>query len=74
LPAVCAVGILDGAAALAYTTATTKGLMSLVSVISSLYPVVSVILAALLLKERLRGQQYWGVVLAIAGVALISAR
>jgi drug/metabolite transporter (DMT)-like permease len=47
--------------------------MSLVSVISSLYPAVSVILAALFLKERLRGLQFFGVVLAILGVALISA-
>jgi drug/metabolite transporter (DMT)-like permease len=73
LPAVFAIGILDGTAALAYTTATTKGLMSLVSVISSLYPAVSVILAALFLKEQLRGLQLIGVVLAILGVALISA-
>ena len=73
LPAVFAIGILDGTAALAYTIATTKGLLSLVSVISSLYPAVSVILAAIILKERLRGLQFCGVVLAIAGVALISA-
>jgi drug/metabolite transporter (DMT)-like permease len=73
LPAVFTIGILDGTAALAYTTATTKGLLSLVSVISSLYPAVSVILAAFILKERLRGLQFFGVVLAIVGVALISA-
>jgi len=73
LPAVFAIGILDGTAALAYTAATTKGLLSLVSVISSLYPAVSVILAAFILKERLQGLQFFGVVLAIVGVALISA-
>jgi len=73
LPAVFTIGILDGTAALAYTTATTKDLMSLVAVISSLYPAVSVILAAFILKERLRGLQFFGVVLAIVGVALISA-
>ena len=73
LPAVFTIGILDGTAALAYTAATTKGLLSLVSVISSLYPAVSVILAAFILKERLRGLQFLGVVLAIVGVALISA-
>jgi drug/metabolite transporter (DMT)-like permease len=48
-------------------------MLSLVSVLSSLYPAVSVILAALILKERLRGFQFLGVVLAIAGIALISA-
>ena len=73
LPALFAIGILDGIAALAYTAATTKGLLSLVSVISALYPAVSVMLAALILKERLRGLQLFGVVLAIAGVVLISA-
>lgn len=73
LPAVFTIGILDGSAALAYTAATTKGLLSLVSVISSLYPAVSMILAAIILKERLRGLQFFGVVLAIVGVALISA-
>jgi drug/metabolite transporter (DMT)-like permease len=48
-------------------------MLSLVSVLSSLYPAVSVILAALILKEQLRGSPFLGVVLAIAGIALISA-
>lgn len=73
LPAVFAIGIIDAIAALSYTTATTKGMLSLVSVLSALYPAVSVILAALILKEQLRGSQFLGVVLAIAGIALISA-
>jgi drug/metabolite transporter (DMT)-like permease len=73
LPAVFAIGILDGTAVFAYTIATTKGLLSLVSVISALYPAVSVILAAFVLKEQLRGLQFFGVVLAIMGVTLISA-
>ena len=72
LPVVFAIGILDSTAALAYTSATTKGMLSLVSVISSLYPAVSVILAALILKERLRGFQFFGVVIVIMGVTLIS--
>ena len=73
LPVVFTIGILDATAGLAYTAATTIGLLSLVSVISSLYPAVSVILAASILKERLRGLQFFGVALAILGVALISA-
>jgi len=73
LPAVFAIGILDGTAAFSYTAATTKGMLSLVSVVSSLYPAVSVILAALILKERLRSSQFLGVVLTILGIALISA-
>lgn len=60
LPAVIAIGLLDGTAAFAYTVATTKGMLSLVSVISSLYPVVAVILAAMILKERLRRFSFLG--------------
>jgi len=73
LPAVFAIGLLDAAAAFSYTAATTKGMLSLVSVVSSLYPAVSVILAALILKERLHGFKFCGVVLAILGIVLISA-
>jgi len=73
LPVVCAIGLLDGIAAFSYTAATTRGMLSLVSVISSLYPAVSVILAALILKERLRRAQFAGVVLAITGIAFMSA-
>jgi drug/metabolite transporter (DMT)-like permease len=73
MPAVFAIGLLDSIAALAYTTATTKGMLSLVAVISSLYPAVSLILAALILKERLVGHQFVGVVLAISGITLIAS-
>jgi len=72
LPVVILIGALDAAAALAYTTATTRGMLSLVSVVSSLYPVVSVVLAAVFLKERLRSFQFIGVVLIIVGIAMIS--
>jgi len=72
LPVVAMIGALDSAAALAYTTATTKGMLGLVSVVSSLYPVVSVVLAAIFLKERLRSIQRIGVVLIILGIAMIS--
>ena len=43
------------------------------AVLSSLYPVVTTILAALLLRERLRGLQVGGIALAVCGVALIGA-
>ena len=72
LPVVFMIGALDAAAAFSYTVATTKGLLSLVAVISSLYPVVPVALATLFLKERLRGLQLPGVILIILGVMLIS--
>jgi len=73
IPAVSAIGMLEALAAFAYTAATTKGLLSLVSVISSLYPGVSILLAALILKERLRTYQFAAVILIFLGVSLISA-
>ena len=73
IPAVVAIGLLDGMAAFAYTSATTLGMLSLVAVISSLYPAVSILLATFILKERLLGHQLMGVILAILGITLISA-
>ncbi len=73
IPAVSAIGMLEALAAFLYTTATTKGLLSLVSVVSSLYPCVAILLAALVLKERLRRYQFIAVLLIVLGISLISA-
>ena len=43
------------------------------SVLSSLYPVTTVVLARFSLAERLSGSQMAGVTLALVGVVLISA-
>jgi drug/metabolite transporter (DMT)-like permease len=67
------VGVLDIAANGAFALAATKGLVSVVAVLSSLYPVMTVLLARIVLKERLRAVQRAGAVLALLGVALISA-
>ena len=66
-------GVLDVLANLAYAAATTHGLLSIVSVLSGLYPVSTVILAQVVLKERLSPGQGAGVGAALAGVALIAA-
>jgi drug/metabolite transporter (DMT)-like permease len=65
-------GVLDNLANLLFVLASARGLLSVVSVIGSLYPVVTVILARIVLDERLGRWQLVGVVGALAGVALIS--
>ena len=57
--------------AVLFAAAATRGLVSVVSVLSSLYP-VGVALARTVLAERIARAQQAGVVLALAGVALIS--
>ena len=67
------VGALDTTANILIALATTLGLVSLVGVLGSLYPVVTIALARLVLGERIaRGQQV-GAATALAGVVLIAA-
>jgi drug/metabolite transporter (DMT)-like permease len=73
LPALAAVGIGDASANFMFGLASTRGLISVVSVLGALYPVVTVLLARWVLHERLRTIQITGVVFALSGVALISA-
>jgi drug/metabolite transporter (DMT)-like permease len=67
------VGFFDAAANVSFGTATTMGMLATTSVLGSLYPVVTTVLAAIVLKERLKPVQYAGVTVAIAGVVLISS-
>jgi drug/metabolite transporter (DMT)-like permease len=67
-----AVGVLDVSADVFFAFATTIGLLSVVSILSSLYPVATVILARIVLKERMLRLQQVGIGLALAGVLLIS--
>ncbi len=67
------IGILDTAANLLYAVATTHGLLSLVAVLGSVYPVVTVLLAHFYLHERLHALQRVGAAGALVGAALISA-
>jgi len=67
------IGLLDLGANAAYNHASTIGELSSVAVASSLYPVVTVMLAALLLGERIQGVQRIGVVVALTGVVMIAA-
>jgi drug/metabolite transporter (DMT)-like permease len=67
------VGFCDTGATFLYAAATRHGLLSVVAVLSSLYPIVIVALARGFLAERIARPQLAGVVVALAGVALISA-
>ena len=53
-----------------YGLAAERGLISLASVLASLYPVTTVLLAYLALRERLNRTQLVGVVVALTGVAI----
>ncbi len=66
-------GTLDVTATGLYGLANTKGALSIVSVVGSLYPVTTVLLARVVLGERIRSVQMAGIVAALAGIALIGA-
>jgi drug/metabolite transporter (DMT)-like permease len=66
-------GLLDAAANVCYVVATRDGLFGIAVVLTSLYPGVTVLLARLVLGERMRFPQLAGLLLALAGIALVSA-
>jgi drug/metabolite transporter (DMT)-like permease len=65
-------GVLDMTANVLYLLAVQRGLLSLVAVLASLYPVSTLLLARTLLGERLRGVQGAGVAFALAAIVLIT--
>jgi drug/metabolite transporter (DMT)-like permease len=72
--ALAAIGILDTGGNVLFAAASQEhGLVSVVSVLASLYPVVTVLLARLTLGERVHRTQEAGIVVTLAGVAMISA-
>ena len=73
LPALALIGLLDVSANACFTLGTETGLLSVVAVLASLYPVATVVLARAVLGERLARVQGVGVGIALAGVALIAA-
>jgi drug/metabolite transporter (DMT)-like permease len=70
---VATVGLLDAAANAMFAFALTQGLTSTVSVLGSLYPVTTVVLAAMVLDERVAARQAAGVAIVLAGIGLVSA-
>jgi drug/metabolite transporter (DMT)-like permease len=70
---VAGVGLLDVAANALFALASREGLLAIVSVLGSLYPVPTVILAHVFLRERISRAQRAGVVVALIGVAMVAA-
>jgi drug/metabolite transporter (DMT)-like permease len=65
-------GLFDMGANLLYLVATRSGLLSLVAVLTSMYPATTVILARVLLKERLERVQISGLTMAVVAILMIA--
>ena len=72
VPTLAAIGMTDAGANVLFAFAASLGLLSVVAVLGSLYPIVTVLLAWWIHKERLMPVQYLGIVVTFSGVALIS--
>ena len=72
LPFLAAIGMTDAGANVLFAFAASLGLLSVVAVLGSLYPIVTVLLAWWIHKERLMPIQYLGIAVTFSGVALIS--
>lgn len=68
-----AIGFFDVLANSLYAVATTKGLLPVVAVGGSIYPAVTILLAYLVIGERLAPIRRAGVALALAGIVMIAA-
>ena len=73
VPMLVVVGIGDVSANVLVATATTYGAAGIVAVLSTIYPVVTVVLARLVLREKLSRVKRAGGVVALAGAALVAA-
>ena len=73
VPLAIVAGVLDVIANITLLLATRGGLLSLVALLSSLYPVVALLTARIFLHERLLPSQLAGVVAAMAAVGLLVA-
>lgn len=71
LPAIAGIGVLDMAGNGLYILAVQTGLLAVASVLSALYPVVTVILATVVLGERVTREHAAGIALAALAIAAI---
>ena len=66
-------GVLDMGGNFWYLLAAQAGRLDVAAVLASLYPVVTVVLAAALLREHIGRLQAVGIVAAVAAIVLIAA-
>jgi len=72
LGAAAVIGLIDTGANALFVLASSRGYLSIVSVLASLYPVVTVLAAHVVLTERISWPQRAGVALALGGVAVVA--
>ena len=65
-------GILGFAGALCFLYAASKGPISLVAVLSALYPIIAIVLAVFFLNESITIKQGFGIVLGLGAMILIA--
>lgn len=73
VPVIFLVGVADLSANALFALASQRGLLSVVSVLGSLFPVVTVLLAHLVLDERISRAQLLGIAVALVGVTVVAA-
>jgi drug/metabolite transporter (DMT)-like permease len=69
---IAAIGVTDALAELSFTSASAAGQLAVISPLSSLYPAITVLLAAAALRERVHPVQALGAACALTGAVLLA--